>query len=423
MTAVILTFILLLLVGAPIFFAVGISASAFVLSSGNNSLAIITQKMVDGIISTTLMALPLFIYSGNLMSCGATQRLMRFADMILGKIPGGLGTAACGGAAFFGSVSGSAVATSAAIGSIMGPEMVDRGYKPGYAASLMAGAGAMGAIIPPSICFVVYASITGASVTKMLTAGIFPGLSVVLGLIILNCFISAKRGYGKSNYKYTAKEVLTITLQAIPALAMPVFVLGSIMSGIATATEAAAISVIYAFLLAAFAYGEMNFKQFVEITKQSAMGTAFIFIIISASAPFGWVLAKNNIPMILANAILSISSSKFVITFLVVLLLIILGTFMETNSLLILLTPILWPVMESIGYNVVHFGIILCVAFAIGGCTPPMAVCLFTTTRILNIKVEDTFPDIFIICATMVVILILITLIPEISLFLPSLSG
>lgn len=302
------------------------------------------------------MALPLFIYSGNLMSCGATQRLMRFADMILGKIPGGLGTAACGGAAFFGSVSGSAVATSAAIGSIMGPEMVDRGY-------------------------------------------------------------------GKSNYKYTAKEVLTITLQAIPALAMPVFVLGSIMSGIATATEAAAISVIYAFLLAAFAYGEMNFKQFVEITKQSAMGTAFIFIIISASAPFGWVLAKNNIPMILANAILSISSSKFVITFLVVLLLIILGTFMETNSLLILLTPILWPVMESIGYNVVHFGIILCVAFAIGGCTPPMAVCLFTTTRILNIKVEDTFPDIFIICATMVVILILITLIPEISLFLPSLSG
>ena len=321
------------------------------------------------------------------------------------------------------SVSGSAVATSAAIGSIMGPEMVDRGYKPGYAASLMAGAGAMGAIIPPSICFVVYASITGASVTKMLTAGIFPGLSVVLGLIILNCFISAKRGYGKSNYKYTAQEVLTITLQAIPALAMPVFVLGSIMSGIATATEAAAISVIYAFLLAAFAYGEMNFKQFVEITKQSAMGTAFIFIIISASAPFGWVLAKNNIPMILANAILSISSSKFVITFLVVLLLIILGTFMETNSLLILLTPILWPVMESIGYNVVHFGIILCVAFAIGGCTPPMAVCLFTTTRILNIKVEDTFPDIFIICATMVVILILITLIPEISLFLPSLSG
>ncbi len=285
MTALIITFILLLVVGAPIFFAVGISASAFVLSSGSNSLAIITQKMVDGIVFTTLMALPLFIYSGNLMSCGATQRLMRFADMILGKIPGGLGTAACGGAAFFGSVSGSAVATSAAIGSIMGPEMVDRGYKPGYAASLMAGAGAMGAIIPPSICFVVYASITGASVTKMLTAGIFPGLSVVLGLIILNCFISAKRGYGKSNYKYTAKEVLTITLQAIPALAMPVFVLGSIMSGIATATEAAAISVIYAFLLAAFAYGEMNFKQFVEITKQSAMGTAFIFIIIPPFRP------------------------------------------------------------------------------------------------------------------------------------------
>ncbi len=423
MTIMIVVFLLLLLLGAPIFMAVAISASAFVVSTGTNTLSVITQKMVDGTISTTLLALPLFIYSGNLMSCGCTKRLMNFADMLLGKIPGGLGTAACGGAAFFGAVSGSAVATTAAVGTMMGPEMVEKGYKPGYTAAVLAGAGAMGAIIPPSICFVVYAGITGASVTKMLTAGIVPGLSVVMAILLFNCFISAKRGYGKNDRRYTGKEILSVTLQAIPTLAMPVFVLGSIMGGIATPTEAASVSVIYAFLLSALVYREMSFREFIKITKQSAMGSAFILIIVSASAPFGWVLSKNNVPMIVANAILSISESKFVITALVVLLLIALGTFMETNCLLILLTPIIWPVMQSIGYDVVHFGIILCVAFAIGGCTPPMAVCLFTSTRILNIKVEDTFPDIFVVCGIMILVLILIVTIPAMSLYLPGLAA
>lgn len=422
MAVLAIVFVVLLILGAPVFYVVGISAAAFVAASGSNSLSIISQKMVDGVTSTTLMALPLFIYSGNIMSCGCTPRLMRFANMILGKIPGGLGAAGCGGAAFFGSVSGSAIATTAAATSIIGPEMVDKGYKPGYAAALLAGAGSMGAIIPPSICFVVYASATGASVTKMLMAGVIPGLMVVLGLLVFNIFVSKKRGYGRSDHKYTGKEIWQITMSAIPALAMPIFVLGSIMSGIATATEAAAISVFYSLFLAIVAYREMNFKKFMEITIQSAKGTAYILIIVAASAPFGWVLAKNNVPMMLANAILAVSSSKIIITSLVVVLLIILGTFMEANSLLILLTPILWPVMQSIGYEVVHFGIILCVAFAIGGCTPPMAVCLFTSTRIIGITVEDTFPDIFWICAVMIFILALITAIPELSLFLPALT-
>jgi len=423
MAVLLIVFALLILLGAPIFLSVSIAAAAFVLSSGTNTLSIIGQKMTDGAISTTLLALPLFIYSGNLMSCGCTRRLMNFADMLLGKIPGGLGTAACGGAAFFGAVSGSAIATTAAIGSMMGPEMVRKGYKPGYTASILAGAGSMGAIIPPSICFVVYAGITGASVTKMLTAGVIPGLAVVLGILVFNCFVSARRGYGRNDHHYTRAEIRSITLEALPTLAMPVFVLGSIMAGIATPTEAASISVIYAFLLSALVYREMTWKEFLTITKQSIMGSAFILIIVSASAPFGWVLSKNNVPMIVANAILGLSHSKFVISALVVGLLMLLGMFMETNCLLILLTPIIWPVMQSIGYDVIHFGIILCVAFAIGGCTPPMAACLFTSTRILGIRVEDTFPDIFIICTIMVLVLILIVIFPQMTLFLPGLSG
>ena len=423
MAVLLIVFVLLLLLGAPIFYAVAISAASFVAASGSNSLSIISQKMVDGTVSATLLALPMFIYSGNLMSCGCTQRLMRFADMLLGKIPGGLGTAACGGAAFFGAVSGSGIATTAAIGTMMGPDMVKKGYKPGDTAAILAGAGAMGAIIPPSICFVVYASATGASVTKMLSAGVIPGILIVFAILLFNCVVSALCGYGRNDHRYTLQEAVSTTLQAVPTLAMPVFVLGSIMTGIATPTEAASISVVYALFLSAFVYREMDLKTFIVITKQSAMGTAFILIIVSASAPFGWVLSKNNIPMLMANAILSISGSKLVITALVVTLLIILGTFMETNSLLILLTPILWPVMESIGYDVVHFGIILCVAFAIGGCTPPMAVCLFTSTRILKIKVEDTFPDIFVVCGIMVLVLIFIIAFPQLSLFLPSLSG
>lgn len=423
MGVLVIVFVALLLLGAPIFYAIAISAASFVVTTGSNSLSVISQKMVDGTISTTLLALPLFIYSGNLLSGGCTKRLMNFADMLLGKIPGGVGTAACGGAAFFGAVSGSGIATTAAISSMMGEEMVNKGYKPGYTASILAGAGAMGAIIPPSICFVVYASITGASVTKMLTAGVIPGILVVFAILLYNCVVSKIKGYGKNDHRYTKKEVLDITLQALPVLFMPVFVLGSIMGGIATPTEAAAVSVIYAFILSVFLYREMSFKEFWATTKQSIMNTAYILIIVSASAPFGWVLSKNNIPTMVANAILAVSSSKIIITTLVVTLLIILGTFMETNSLLILLTPILWPVMQSMGYDVVHFGIILCVAFAIGGCTPPLAVCLFTSTRILKIKVEDTFPDIFIVCGIMVVVLVLIVTIPQLSLWLPSLSG
>ena len=257
----------------------------------------------------------------------------------------------------------------------------------------------------------------------MLSAGVIPGILIVFAILLFNCVVSALCGYGRNDHRYTLQEAVSTTLQAVPTLAMPVFVLGSIMTGIATPTEAASISVVYALFLSAFVYREMDLKTFIAITKQSAMGTAFILIIVSASAPFGWVLSKNNIPMLMANAILSISGSKLVITALVVTLLIILGTFMETNSLLILLTPILWPVMESIGYDVVHFGIILCVAFAIGGCTPPMAVCLFTSTRILKIKVEDTFPDIFVVCGIMVLVLIFIIAFPQLSLFLPSLSG
>ena len=289
MAALAITFVLLLLLGAPIFYAVAISASAFVVFTGSNTLSIISQKMVDGTVSTTLLALPLFIYSGNLMSGGCTKRLMNFADMLLGKIPGGLGTAACGGAAFFGAVSGSGIATTAAVSTMMGPEMVKKGYKPGYTASILAGAGAMGAIIPPSICFVVYAGATGASVTDMLSAGVIPGLLVVLAILIYNCAVSARRGYGRNDHRDSGKEIFNITIQAIPTLAMPVFVLGSIMTGIATPTEAAAVSVIYAFVLAALIYREMDIKQFWEISKQSAMSTAFILIIVSASAPFGWV--------------------------------------------------------------------------------------------------------------------------------------
>ena len=414
-------FVVATFVGAPICFSIGLSSMGFLLSSGYPPLSIIAQKMVDGLNSTTLMALPLFVLSGNIMSYGCTPRLMRLANLLLGRMPGGLGSAACGGCAFFGAVSGSGVATTAAIGGIMGPEMVEKGYGKGYTASLLACAGSMGAIIPPSICLVVYSSCCGASIGRLFAGGVIPGLLTVLVLLLYNTWISKRRGYGGVPQVYTAREKLRIVIDAVPALLMPIFVLGSILTGIATPTEAATIAVFYSVFLSCVVYRELNVGKLVDVLVKSALSSAAILIIIAAAAPFGWIMATENIPTIVANGILSISHSKFVIILLISLLMLFLGTFMETNSIIILLVPMLYPVVTSLGMDPVHFGVVMALNLAVGGCTPPLAVALFTSTRILGIQVEDTFPDILITCGMMCVSLALVTAIPALTLFIPNL--
>lgn len=407
-----------LIIGVPVGFAIGISCMAFLMTS-DISAVILVQKMTDGVSSFTMMALPMFMLSGAIMAYGSSPRLMRLARLILGKVPGGVGAAGCAALGFFGAVSGSGVASTAAVGGIMGPEMVKDGYGKGITASLMAAGGAMASLIPPSLVMVVYGASAGASIGAMFLAGIIPGLLTIGGLIALIMFLAKRRNYPTGYQETTGREKVQIVLDALLPLMMPVIILGGVMSGTFTPTESAVVATVYAFLLAVFVYKELTLKQFVQVAAQSAVSSAVILLIISSASPLGWILAVKNIPQSFTSWLLDISSNPVVITSMITLLLLILGTFMETVSIIILMTPILLPIMVSLGMTPIQFGIVLLMNTAIGSLTPPLSVCLFTGCRIVGIRVEESFPDILYVIGVVFVVLLITIGIPEASTFLP----
>ena len=406
-----------LIIGVPVGYSVMIACMAFLMSGGSTPIVIVPQKMVDGIGSFTYLAMPLFIFSGNLMIYGSTPRLMKLANMLLHRIPGGLGAAGIGACGFFGCVSGSGVATTAAIGSIVGPEMIDKGYGKGYTASIIAASGTLGGIIPPSITLVLYAVATNLSIGNMLACGFIPGFMCVIGFIVLNTFIAKKRGYGigSEEYYYSKKEKIHIILDAIPPLIMPIIILGGVLFGICTPTESAALATVYAAILSVCIYRELDLKSFFRVAKESALSAASIMLIIAAAAPFGWIMTANNVTTAMANFIVGISSTPIIVYLLIVLLLVFLGTFMEGLSIVVVLSPILLPLVTSFGMNPYHFGILMAIATCIGSCTPPMATCLFTSCKTLKMEVSDTFPDIFIVCGYFIVMELILLFIPQLT--------
>lgn len=409
-----------LVIGVPVGFSIGISSMAFLYYLGFPPLSIIAQRMVDGVNSFPLLALPLFILSGEIMAYGSTPRLMRLANLIMGRMPGGLGAAATVGCGFFGAISGSGVATTAAIGGIMGPEMVKEGYGKGFTASLLAGAGTLGIVIPPSLSMVVYATTGGTSLGELFLAGIIPGFLTIAFLVILDVIIAKRRGYHGSDEKLNTSEKIKVFVDALLPLLMPVIILGGVLSGLITPTESAAVAVVYAFILAMFVYKELKLKDIIRICSNSAISSSVILFIMATAGPFGWIMATQNVPSMFAEALLSISQTPIVIYLLITVLLLFLGTFMETNSTIILLTPMLLPIVQGLGMDPIHFGIVLILNLAVGGATPPLAVCLFTSTRILKIKIEETFPDILYVVGVMAIALLLVLLIPQLTLWLPS---
>lgn len=413
--------VITLLIGVPVGFSIGMSCLAFILTSGS-SVSILPQRMCGGVSSFTMMALPMFMLSGAIMAYGSSPRLMRLARLIVGRVPGGLGASGCVALGFFGAVSGSGVASTAAIGGIVAPEMVKDGYGKGITASLMAAGGAMASLIPPSLVMVVYGSSSGASIGEMFLAGIIPGVMVILGLMILTMVIAIKRNYPSGYQKHTIREIVFIVCDALLPLMMPVIILGGVMSGIFTPTESAVVACVYAFILAVFVYRELTLKQFIKVAADSAVASAVILLIISAATPLGWILAIENVPQNFTAWLMAITSNKYIIIAVITLILLVLGMFMETVSIVILMTPILLPIMVGFGYTPVQFGIILLMNTAIGSLTPPLSVCLFTGCRIVGIRIEDSFPDILYVMGVVFVVLLLVTIFPEIQSFIPSLT-
>lgn len=417
-----ITLALCLVMGVPVSFSIGISCMVFLLSNGYPPLGILVQRMVGGAQSFTMMSLPMFVFAGALMAYGSTPRLMRLANMLLGRMPGGLGAAAMATCGFFGAVSGSGVASTAAIGSIMGPEMIKQGYSRGITAGLLAAGGTMASIIPPSIVMVVYSASASVSIGDMFLAGFIPGVITILALITLNCVIAKKRGTQNLAHNYTSKEKVAIWLDALLPLVTPVIILGGVLSGILTATEASVIAALYAFLLAVFVYKEINLKKFVKVACESVVSSSIILFIIAAATPFGWIMATQNIPQMFTTALLTLTSNPYVILGIFFVLLLILGCFMETICIIILMTPILLPIAKQMGLEPVHFGIAMLMNLAVGGCTPPLSVCLFTSCRILKMRIEESFPDMWYVLIVVTLCALLALVWPDLSMFLVNLS-
>jgi len=413
-----------LLMGIPVGFSIGISTMLAVAVGGSVPVVIVTQKMVDGINSFPLMALPLFVLSGVIMAYGSTPRIMALVNLLLRKKRWGLGSADIYGCAAFGTISGSGVATTAAIGSVIAPEMVKQGYPKGYVASLTGGAGTLGAIIPPSIGFVVYAQVANVSISDMFMAGIIPGIVTAILLATMNKFFVKKYDWIKGNTDYYDKMTFAtkrkIVLDAILPLLMPIFILGGVLSGIVTPTEAATVATVYALILAAFVYKELSLKKLFKVFVDSVISSAAVLIIISAAAPFAWVMTSQGITSAIASWVLSLSHSIVIVYGAILVINLILGTFMETLALILITTPMFLPILVSFGVDPVAFGITQALALGVGAVTPPLAVTLFTACKIVKIRVDETFPWVIYVCIVMFVGVLLSAIFPIMSTFLPS---
>ena len=419
-----ISLIVFLLMSLPIGISIGMSALATIGVCNPISAETFVQAMMQGLNSFPLMAVPLFTFAGEVMGKGGiSKRLINAAKVVSGRATGGLGIVTIITSLFFAAIAGTGSAAVAAIGLIMIPTMVEHGYDKGYSSALVATAGTVGVIIPPSVCMVVYAVSAGASIPGLFMAGIVPGLVIGAGLIIYSYLYSKKMGYKGDDKHYTFGEVVKIFADAIPGLLIPVIILGGIYGGVFTPTEAAAIAGVYGVLVGIYVYKEIKWSDLLHIIYRSVLLCAPVLIIIGISTGFGRILTIAQIPEKIAALILGLTSNKFVVLMLINILLLIVGTFMETNAAIIILTPILLPIVKTLGVDPIHFGIIIVMNLSIGFITPPLGANLFMACQVGNISYDNLVKKIWPWIIVMIILLLLVTYIPSISMALPRALG
>lgn len=414
--ALFIVFFVLVILNVPIALSLAASATAAVYFFTDIEPYVVIQRFFGNCGVFSMMAIPFFMIAGGLMAHGGvSKRLTNFANSIVGSLPGGLAIVAILASLFFGALSGSSTATVAAIGSIMVPAMLEAGYGLPFSLATVATAGFLGVIIPPSIPMVNYGVSTNTSVGDMFMAGFLPGILLALGMCIIAVI------YGKRHVPVTTKfewhNVWVTFKDAFWALLMPVIILGGIYGGVFSATESACIATFYGLIVGCFVYKELKFKNIKEILVSSVTSTAMIMFIVAAAGAFGFVMTRENIPTQVAQWILSVSSSKWVFLLLVV------GTFMETNAAIIILAPILMPVVNQFNINPVHFGIVMIVNLAIGMITPPLGVNLYVAAGLKEgVKVDQVInKHLIIYMLAMIGVLLILTFVPDISTLIPSL--
>ena len=415
-------FAVLLILNVPIAVSLGISAIIAMLYDGIQ-LSQIPVMAFTASSKFSLLAIPFFVLGGNIMEkAGISEKLIELAKACVGHTRNGVAIVCVVVACFFAAISGSGPATVAALGIILIPAMVNAGYPVTYATALMSAAGAIGVIIPPSVTFVVYGCVSGASIGRMFMAGIIPGLMMGAALIICTIVVSRNNPNLKPTPKATAAERWKAFKDAVWGLMMPVIILGGIYGGIFTPTEAAAVSCVYGLFVGVFIYRRIKLKQMKELIVNSGSQTGVVMYVIIAATMFAYVITVDNLAVRASDAMMAITGGNIYLFLLITnIILLIAGMVMDAVSALYILIPILWPIAMRMGYDITAFGILMCVNLAIGLITPPVGVNLFTGASISKITIRDMFKDIIPIILSLLVVLLLVTYIPQISLFLPKL--
>lgn len=404
-------------ISLPIGISMGMGTLLCLILATNIEPIIIAQNAFAGIDSFTLMAIPFFMLAGNFMRYGGiSRRLLDLADNFVGFFTGGLGAITTVTAMFFAAISGSGPATVSSIGAFMIPEMHDKGYDKGYATALAAAAGTIGVIIPPSIPFVIYGVATGTSIGDLFKAGIIPGTLMGVAIVIHNWMTAKKYGWKGNGRRFAIKPLLVSFKKSFWAILSPAIILGGIYSGKFTPTEAAAVSCVYTFVIGTFVYKEIHFKEFVDCMRDTVIISGATSFIVGMSTSFSYVMTLEQVPVILSRQILSLTDNKIIVLLLINMLLLVVGMFMDNISSCTILAPILLPIVTALNINPVHFGIIMTMNLAIGFITPPYGVNLFVGTSIAKLSYESVVKWIWPFIAVIIIILLLTTFVPSLSL-------
>jgi len=418
---IILALFVVFLIGVPIAFSLGLVSLGQIMIDGFPPLVVV-QRMFTGADSIALTAIPLFILSGGLMYRGGmSKRIVNFADLLIGHFPSGLAMVSILACMFFAAITGSAIAATAAIGGIMIPLMVEKGYDKEYCAPLLACGGSIGPIIPPSIPLLIYGVMANVSVAKLFIGGFLPGLLMGVGLMVYSFIVGKKRHYIGREKRAPFREVLKAGKDALLALLMPVIIIGGIMSGAFTPTESGTIAVFYALIVGMFVYRELSMKDLWTAMVDCAKSTGQVLVVVAFASLFTWVITVNNIPQQVSSFLGSTISSKFMLLLVINIILLIAGTFIDTTSAVVIFTPLFLPLVQSFGIDLIHFGLVMAVNLTIGMCTPPLGVCLFVSGSIVKISLKDQFRDLLPMLGVLILVLLMVTYIPDIVLLLPNL--
>lgn len=413
-------FLVLLLIGIPIAFCLGLASLSYLLLEGI-SLTIVPQKMYAGIDSFVLLCIPGFVLAGNLMNVGnITDHIIRFSNALMGHIRGGLGLANVGGSMIFGGISGTAVADAASIGSVMIPGMARSGYDKPFAAAVTAASSTVGPIIPPSVPMIIAGSLSGVSVGKMFLAGAIPGLLLGLAMMITVYILAVRRGYPRER-RSTLREIVTEGRSAFWALLMTFIILYGIIGGVFTPTEASIVASLYAFVIGMFVYKGLNWRNLPKLFVDTVLTSGSLMLLVGLANLFGWILTSQQIPQMLADGILAISDNPIVVILILNLILLVVGSFMETIAALIILFPALLGVATGVGMDPIHFALMAVLNLMIGLTTPPVGVCLFIVSGIGKLPMLSVARAIvpFLICN--LTVLMLVSYVPALSMWLPTL--